>query len=245
MIISARGLTLNIQRFSWDGNMTKYLLSILLIGLLFIFSGCAWFSDTSPEVEKSAQELAKEGTLEFKEGNYTSAIEAFTTLRDWYPFSKYAILAELKIADAHYKKESYEEALIAYQEFENLHPKNDTIPYIIYQSGMCWYKRLTQLDQDQTPARKAIEQFQRLTHRFPNDPLSQKSAKKIKRCVNSIAAHEAYVADFYLKAKHYKAALKRYEGIVANYPDTDVGKIAPEKIARCKKMMAEIDASEK
>ena len=221
--------------------MTKYLLSILFIGLLFTFSGCAWFSDTPAEVEKSAQELAAKGSLEFKKENYTSAIEAFTTLRDWYPFSKYAILAELKIADAHYKKESYEEALIAYQEFENLHPKNDTIPYIIYQSGMCWYKRLTQLDQDQTPARKAIEQFQRLTQRFPNDPLSGKAAKKIEKCVNFIAAHEAYVADFYLKAKQYKAALKRYEGIMANYPDTDAGKVAPEKMALCQKMIAALD----
>lgn len=216
----------------------KFFLTLLSPLFILAVSGCGWFSDPPTEVEKSAHELAMEGSREFKEENYTRAIEAFTTLRDWYPFSKYAILAELKIADAHYKKEAYEEALIAYREFENLHPKNETIPYIIYKSGMCWYRRLTEVDQDQTPAHKAIDEFKRLIERFPDDPLSAKAARKIEKCVNLIAAHEAYVANFYLKAKHYEAALNRFELITINYPGTDAAKKALEKIALCKKKMA-------
>jgi len=76
----------------------KRILTIWLIALL-VCSGCAWFGTKS---EKSAQELASDGMEAFNNGKYTKAIESFEKLKDWYPFSKFAILAELKIADAHY-----------------------------------------------------------------------------------------------------------------------------------------------
>ena len=48
----------------------------------------------------------------YDDGDYKVAIENFQKLKDWYPFSKYAILAELKIADSHYHLEQYEEAVL-------------------------------------------------------------------------------------------------------------------------------------
>lgn len=123
---------------------------VLSLLILAFTPGCSFFSSNKSDVEKSAQELATEGTREFKDNNYKNAIKSFTTLRDWYPFSKYAILAELKIADAHYKLEAYEEAIIEYQEFENLHPKNDAIAYIIYNTGMCWYNQIASIDKDRS-----------------------------------------------------------------------------------------------
>jgi len=215
----------------------KFFFIVLSIVVLTSAPGCSIFTTDSSEVEKSAQELATEGSQEFKEKNYKKSIELFTTLRDWYPFSKYAILAELKIADAHYKLEAYEEAIVAYQEFENLHPRNEAVPYVIYRTGMCWYNRIASIDKDQTPSRKAMEKFQRLTNRFPEDSHSIKARKKIEKCMNHLAGHEEYVAKFYLKGKHYKSALKRFEGIFANYPDTEPGKSSMEQITLCREML--------
>lgn len=209
--------------------------SVVMITLLFFsFTGCSWFNEPDREMEKSAQTLVNEGTSDYREGNYRDAIRSFTTLRDWYPFSKYAILAELKIADSHYKLDSYEEAIPAYQEFENLHPRNEAIPFVIYRIGMCWYKEIRSVDKDQTSAAKAMAEFQRLIERFPKDPLSIKATKRINRCKESLAGHEAYVADYYLKTNQYKAALKRYESIFAVYPGTEFGKKALKNIALCK-----------
>ncbi|MBF0303644.1 MAG: outer membrane protein assembly factor BamD [Desulfamplus sp.] len=213
------------------------LLIAILLSILMFVSGCSWFSSEDHEMEKSAKELATQGSLEFREENYKKAIKSFTTLRDWYPFSKYAILAELKIADAHYKLEDYEDARANYESFENLHPENEAIPYVIYRTGMCWYNRIEAVDKDQTPAKKAIEQFQRLVNRFPDNPYSLKTAKKISRCKESLANHEEYVANFYLKSGQHKAALKRFEEIFALYPDTEAGRRALENIALCRKIL--------
>lgn len=194
-------------------------------------------------MEKSAKELATQGSLEYREENYKNAIKSFSTLRDWYPFSKYAILAELKIADSHYKLEDYEDARASYEEFENLHPQNEAIPYVIYKIAMCWYNRIETIDKDQTPAKKAMDQFKRLCSRFPNDPHATRAKQKIKKCMESIADHEEYVALFYLKGKHYKAALKRFEMTFALYPDTAAGRRSLKNIELCRKNIGKKDSS--
>ena len=63
--------------------------------------GCSWFQT---EEDKPAQELAADGMDAMKAGRYGDAIASFEKLKDWYPFSKFAILAELKIADAYYRQ---------------------------------------------------------------------------------------------------------------------------------------------
>lgn len=219
--------------------INAHLIIAVSISILLFISGCSWFKSEDREMEKSAKELATEGSLEFREENYRKAIKSFTTLRDWYPFSQYAILAELKIADSYYKLEEYEEARASYEQFENLHPENEAVPYVIYRTGLCWYNRIETVDKDQTPAKKAMEQFQRLVTKFPSDPYSPYAVKKIKRCKDSLANHEEYVANFYLKGKKYEAALKRFEEIFALYPDTEAGKRSLENIAICRKILEE------
>ncbi len=214
----------------------KKITPVVLLMLLFSVAGCAWFQDKN-EMEKSAQELVQEGSSQFRDRDFKDAIHSFTTLKDWYPFSKYAILAELKIADAHYELEEYEEAIFAYQEFESLHPKNEAIPYVIYRTGLCWFDRIDTVDRDQKSSRKAQAEFNRLVERFPDTTQAAKAAKHIEHCIASLAGHELYVARFYFKTKQYKAAQKRFEYLFANYPDTKEGKEALPNIARCQQMI--------
>lgn len=144
----------------------KYCALITGLMVLFLLSGCAWFSK---EDSRPAHELAKDGMEAYQDGNYTEAIETFERLKDWYPFSKYAILAELKIGDAYYKKEEYEDAVFAYEEFVNLHPRNEAVPYIMYQIGRCYFDKVDTIDRDQANARKAFENFNKLVERYPLD----------------------------------------------------------------------------
>jgi len=217
-------------------------LCIFFIFFLLTLTGCSWFNPPY-EGEKDARTLAEEGTAAFVNEDYFTAIDAFTTLTDWYPFSKYAILAELKIADAHYHREEYEEAVFAYRNFEKLHPRNEAVPYVIYQTGMCWYKQINTVDRDQRAAEKSIALFTRLKETYPDSPYTRKAEARVKKCHASLAGHEFYVANFYLKNEQYKAALKRFEYLFANYPDTREAKLALEKIPQCREKIQDDNAS--
>jgi outer membrane protein assembly factor BamD len=215
---------------------------LLLIGLLFLFvsvfciSGCSLFDGSSGQMNKNAEQLAAEGASSFMNEDYKDAIKAYTDLKDWYPFSKYAILAELKIADAHFHLEQYDEAIMGYNAFEKMHPRNDAVPYVINQIGMCWFKQINTIDRDDTPAKNALAQFQRLLEQYPGNQYEESAQKNIKKCLENIIDHELAVANFYYKTKKYKSALKRYEYIVEHFPGTEQSKSALNKIPKCSEL---------
>ena len=203
---------------------------------MFAFSGCAWFQT---EEEKTAQELITDGMDQYNDKDYEDAIESFEKLKDWYPFNQYAILAELKIGDAHYHLEEYEDAIAAYEDFESLHPRNEAIPYVIYQIGLCYYDRIDTVDRDQSTAHKALETFERLRKQFPKDPYSIKAEQNIKKCQKSLAEHDLYVGLFYYKSRHYKAALQRFIKVIKHYPDVGVHQKALQYIIKCEEKIKE------
>jgi outer membrane protein assembly factor BamD len=216
-------------------DMNKLLIIMVLLAAA-AFAGCA---PRDADVEKPAHELAANGTEAFEEQDYKDAITYFGKLRDWYPFSKYAKLAELKIADAHYHLGEYEEAIMAYEEFEELHPRNEAIPYVIYQIGLCHYEQLDTIDRDQTSAQKAIATFNRLFQNYPDDPYTNKAQELYRLCLKSLAEHDLYVGLFYYKTKHYEAALERFRAVVRNYPDVGAHQTALRYIAACEVVLAE------
>jgi len=205
---------------------------IIVFGLisLFLVSGCAWFETKE---EKTAQELTRDGMEQFNSGEYRESIESFEKLKDWYPFSKFAILAELKLADANYNIKEYEEAIASYEEFESLHPRNEAIPYVIYKIGLCYFDQIDTIDRDQTPANKALNTFKRLEKQFPGDSYTIKAKEHIKECLKSLAGHDFYVGLFYFKTKHYKAALSRFQSVLTKYSDVGVHQMALQHIATC------------
>jgi len=202
---------------------------------LIMCSGCAWFQTKE---NLPAHELASNGMEAFSSGHYRNAIESFEKLKDWYPFSQYAILAELKIADAHYHLKEYEDAVAAYEEFESLHPRNEAVPYVIFQTGLCYYEQISSVDRDQTSARKSADIFTRVTDRYPDNEYAQRGSRLLKECMKQLCGHDLYVGKFYLKSKHYKAALCRFKQILTHYPDVGIHQEALQYIALCEQKLS-------
>lgn len=197
-------------------NLLKKLAFLLVIIACVSFAACTY---RDPDIDKPAHELAKNGMDEFEEKDYGKSIVYFQKLRDWYPFSKFAILAELKIADAHYKLRDYDDAIFAYEEFEELHPNNEAIPYVVHQIGNCYFEQLDTIDRDQTPALKAIEAYDRLIKKYPDDPLSKDVLEKIRICHKSLAENQFYIGNFYYRTKHYESALARFQSVAATWSE--------------------------
>jgi outer membrane protein assembly factor BamD len=214
----------------------KYKLILPVVAML-LFSGCAFFFDSKTD-EKTAQELVNDGMEAFNNQRYRAAIESFDKLKDWYPFSKYAILAELKIADAHFYLGEYEAAITAYESFENLHPRNEATPYVIFQRGVSYIEQMETVDRDQKSAKKAIETFNRLKKTYPDSEYTAQAENYIRLSMKNLAGHEFYVGEFYFKNRRYKAAKARFRTVVSSYPDVGLTEKALSNIARCEAELA-------
>ena len=157
------------------------------------------------------------GSAEFQNGNYKKAREYFSRLKDEYPLHDLAILAELGIADSFFTDKEYIEAESAYNEFLNMHPTNENIPYVIYQMGMCHYKLKETIDRDQTETIRARKEFEKLITRFPDSKFSMAAEKLLRECKQELAEQEFYIGKFYFLQKKYQAALNRFETVARNY----------------------------
>jgi outer membrane protein assembly factor BamD len=218
--------------------------TLLVFFLVFALSGCStfkgWFGKKN-KPDRPPEELAQEGLKNLKKKKYDDAIETFEQVRDRYPYSEQALLAQIKVADAYFFKKKYEEALQAYREFEKLHPTNKAVPYCIFREGQCYYRQRSTIDRDQTYTQKAIEEFTRLKQKFPNSEFIPRADKYLAQCRKDLADKEFYIAEFYYRTKRYQAALDRYQALSQDYADFANSAQVKQRIEECQTLIAQQD----
>ncbi len=203
--------------------------------LVFLLNGCAssgsWLS-SGEAVRLSAANLASKGMDEYSQGNYYKARKHFDEILDYYPFSPEAMLAELKGADSNYFMGYYQEALMLYHQFEERHPTNEAIPYVMYQIAMCHYQQIDRIDRDTSGAEKAIKSFSILLRAFPNSPYTTEANARIRAAKEFLVNHEYFVVEFYLRTEKYSEAQARLGYLVSTYPDATIAPKARELLAQ-------------
>jgi outer membrane protein assembly factor BamD len=227
-------------------NRKTFAKSLLLLACLSLTLGCAtvkgWFTNKKPD--RPPDVMAEEGINDLKKKKYEDAIETFEKVRDRYPYSDQALLAQIKLADAYFYKKKYDEALQAYKDFEKLHPTNKAVPYCIYRQGLCYYRQRSTIDRDQTYTTKALEEFRRLKQKYPQCEYIPKAEKFMANCRLDLAQHEFYIAEFYFKTKRYPAALDRYQTVAQDYPEFPDQVKVRKQIDKCQKILATPEKAE-
>lgn len=228
---------------------------LLLVALLFL-SGCGvnlkqyYFGDlfskkSSSTVDKNARQLALTGMANLQKKDYAKAAENFKKLKEHYPFSKYAILAELKLGDAYFGERKYSEAALSYEEFVRLHPRNEVIPYVLYQVGMSHFLNFTSVDRDPAETKTAMDAFGKVIQNFPKSEYAAKSEKQIEECKKRITCHMFGIAHHYYINGYYRAAKTRLDTMIQTYPqavaDLGYGSEVQKMLAKCNKEVAKGD----
>ncbi|MDY6863112.1 MAG: outer membrane protein assembly factor BamD [Thermodesulfobacteriota bacterium] len=220
---------------------SKKRLLFLFLSLLIIsyFTGCI-FIHKEKETQKNkkketvkkknakkaskiptAEDYYKKAMEYYEKENYFYAEPEFKKVKDNFPLSSYATMAELKIADCYYFQKKYEEAGLSYENFKKFHPKHPRIPYTEYQIGMCYFKQIKSIDRDQLPTEKTIVQFRYLIAKYPDSPYVKDCQKKIAACQKKLVKNEFYIGNFYFKSKNYNAAISRFRSLLENYPPSE------------------------
>lgn len=201
----------------------------VLIFLLLTLTGCAtienFFTSSAPEdmnLNMPAKTLIENGMEEYNKGRYYLALEYFNKVLDSHRFTPQAPLAELKIADCTYYMKKYEEAYLYYERFEEMHPTNEAIPYVMYQKAMCHYKRIDIIDRDISGAQKAIDRFQLLLNAYPDSPYATDARAKMATAKEFLANHEYSVVQFYLRTDQNNQAIFRLKQLLVMYPQSDI-----------------------
>ncbi len=212
---------------------------------LSLVMACASPLPTFEEV-RPAEELYQQG-VEILEGrlvlgllrriDHAAAIETFQTIIDNYPYSDYAVLAELKIADAYFDNRKYEEALSYYRDFGELHPRQEQVAYTVFRSAICHQRRIGSHRRDQTATRDALIYLDRLLTRYPHSAYAERAETMWRDLRLRLALQIQGIGDFYMARGEYEAAAERYRSLLNEYPGLGLDPETLYKLGLCYREM--------
>ena len=168
---------------------------------------------------------------------YQQAIDKFQEVVDNYPYSEYAVAAELKIADSYFEQERYDEALSYYRDFAELHPEHEKVPYTVYRTALCHAKQSASAERDQTATREALAALDQLMTRYPSAPETREAEPLWKELRTKLGEHVLGIGDFYWKRDEYQSAAGRYRQVLDEYPGLGLDAEALYKLGLCYRHM--------
>ncbi len=159
---------------------------------------------------------------------YDAAMEAFDS-KNWesfnqmmgevkrkYGYSRYARLAELRMADADFQQEKFAEATAGYKSFVHDYPNDPQIPYARYQVTRTQYDAVSPSfllpsleERDLASVNDAHTSIRAFLNDYPNTEHSAELAYMQSVVTGLLGRHELYVARFYLDLGKFDAAVAR------------------------------------
>lgn len=178
-------------------------------------AGCSSAEKVDPTTPEGAFKLAE--NLE-KDERFEESVAKYTDVKNKHPYSRFATLAEMKIADVQFKREAFIEAQYAYQTFKDLHPKHPQIDYVTFRLGLSIFNQLpSTTDRDLSLADKAILYFDEVLASYSKSPYAKEAGERKADALRMLADKELYIANFYMMKKQYGSALGRYERLLQVY----------------------------
>ena len=193
---------------------------LVLTVLLCLISACATPEKLDPETTSPEVLYNHAADLLIEKHEYTKAIEAFDEVDRYYPYSRWALKAQIMQAFADYVKKEYDDAEIVLDRFIQLYPGNKYAPYAYYLKAMCSYAQLSDPKRDQKKTQNALQALQEVVSRFPRTDYAADAEKKLNLAYDYLAAKELNVGRFYQKNNEHAAALNRFDTVVRDYPVT-------------------------
>jgi outer membrane protein assembly factor BamD len=225
---------------------------LTLLAAIALVSGCAK-SPPGFENVPPAEELYAEGQQTLEERrflriipyvDYGDAIEIFQAIIDNYPYSEYAVLAELAIADAYFDDDKFEEALSYYRDFTDLHPQHEKVPYTIYRSALCHERRVRSANRDQTATRQALNFLDQLLATYPYSEYADEGEVLWRELRTRLAKQVKNIGDFYMKRDEWESAAERYRSLLNEYPGLGLDAEALYRLGVCYAEMNRIEEAE-
>ncbi len=198
---------------------------------LVVLIGCATGGpEPSPEpgttmYHEASKEAYESALSAFERRDYSIAIERFERVRNRYPQSPHAVLAELRVADALFAQDRFLEAADAYRTFVSLRPAHPEADFAAFREGLSLMRQAPSdlwimppaHEKDLTNVRKVTTVLRRFLEDYPESEYSTEAQELLEQALGRLASHELYVADFYRKRGQWQAVVFRLETVLGTY----------------------------
>ena len=180
------------------------------------------------EYSVSARQNYEKGMSELEDEDWAEAAKYFAFVKARFPYSKYAVLAELRLADTLLGAGGYLEAIDAYKLFIKFHPTHEmvTTGYAAFKIGESYYRLLPEdwflvppsFEKDTSAAIDAERELGSFLRKYPKAEYVAKADEMYRKAAHLLAAHEWYVAKFYWDRDRPMGTVLRLRTLLERYP---------------------------
>src|SRR5579859_3486310 len=162
---------------------------------------------------------------EFNAHNWLESQTLMREVKRKYSYSKYARLAELRIADADFEQDKFADAIREYRQFVHDHRSDEEeVSYARSRIAEAQYKEIGDSfllpageERDQASVMDAYKELKGFVHDYPEGKVSKHMRELLADVTARLVRHELYVARFYLARDNYDAAIGRIQYALRNF----------------------------
>ena len=217
--------------------MRKYNLSFVAV-ILILIQGCTFLETVKvdPYENMTEESLYAQGSVFLENGDIPSAITVFETLEAKYPFSIYSQQSVLDLAYAYYDFGQKDDTIAECDRFIDLYPNHPNLDYAYYLRALSNLEKEQPFFQDilgqdvskydVTRLKNAYNDFLFIVNRFNKSKYADDAKNRLVFLRDSMAKHEVYTAEYYLKRGAYLASSERAKYMLEKYPGAPTTKEA-------------------
>ena len=172
-----------------------------------------------------ARKAYQEAMKSFQAHDYEDARALFGEVKKLFPYSRYARLAELRIADISFEQEKYSDAASSYRQFILSHKTDPEIPYARYRITVSLFRDIDNTvflppaeERDQATTQEAFKEIRSYIRDYPKSRFMNNAVYMYAAVVGRLVRHELYVARFYARTDDFRATIARIDYALKTYP---------------------------
>jgi len=208
------------------GLVTAALFGLAAVGGL---TGCDFElndgSTASLTYTEDARAAYAEAMESFNGKEWEDAHALFLEVKRLFRYSRYAKLAELRLADIEFEQEKYTDAIAGYREFVQNHRTDSDVEYAKYRITKALFLDIDdtillppQEERDQATTLEAYRELRAFLKEFPRSRYRIDVRYMLDVVTGRLVRHDLYVARYYLRTDIFEAAVARCDHALGTYP---------------------------
>jgi len=161
----------------------------------------------------------------FRGKDWEDARSLFGEVKRLFPYTRYARLAELRLADVDFAQEKFSDAISEYREFVQNHKSDPDVEYARYRLTKALFLDIDDTillppaeERDQATTAEAYKELRTFLREFPKSRYRADVVYMLDSVTGRLVRHELYVARYYLRDDNFDAALWRIDFALKTYP---------------------------
>ncbi len=213
-----------------SGAALKLGMALLVVSL----AACGSAPKQLPLENYTAEEIFKRGELELEVNKKPKdALLYFQEAERLYPYTEWAKRALIMQAFTLHETKNYEEARVAAQRYLDFYPGEEDAAYAQYLMALSYYDQIDEVGRDQGLTFQALQALRVVIEQYPDTEYAKSAILKFDLAFDHLAAKEMEIGRYYLKGRHYTAALNRFRVVVQDFQTTTHTAEALERLVEC------------